>query len=157
MNETTLEEVSRIMDDFDLYDIRDILSEQIENSSGDYTSPVIDHFQPIYKSYLALNELKDQDQEDVEILRQRFYQICNMIINLITKKFNIDIDDEYLSSTKDLAGLCLAMYSFFVIDFYENVKEIAKNYEEIDKDLLDEEAINENFKEILINCCNKKN
>jgi hypothetical protein len=129
MNETVLGVVSDIMNSFDMPELYELFREQIENPEEFYTGPVIDHFQPLYRNYKMLDDIEDDDADDIRDARERFYEICIMIINMITKKFDIDIDPEYLNdSRKDVPGICLALYSFFVLDFYNNIYEILKNY-----------------------------
>lgn len=117
-------------------ELHGLFSEQIDNPEENYISPVINHFQPLYRNYMLLDDMKNEDIEDIKAARNKFLDVCKMVINMIEDKFNISIDEEYLNdNTKDLPGICLALYSFFVIDFYNNVYEIIRNY--LEKNLVE--------------------
>lgn len=136
MNETSMNVVSDILDSFQMNELHELFSEQIDNPSENYINPVINHFQPLYRNYMMLNDMKDDDIEEIKAARSKFLDICILIINMIEEKFNISIDEEYLNdNANDLPGICLALYSFFIIDFYNNVYEIIRNY--LEKNLIE--------------------
>lgn len=129
MNEIMLDTISEIVGSMNIGELHTLFTEQIINEEEDYISPVFDQFQPIYRNFLALSEIKEEDQDDVQIAREQFFKICRSIINLITEKFNIIIDPDYLDDNTDkVPGLTLSLYTFFILDFYSVVYEMIRNY-----------------------------
>lgn len=107
-----------------------VFYEQINNEEEDYTSPKVDHFSDIYNEYMnLLNSDEDLPQDSVSEIVDQFTQICTHIINYINQEFNTDIEvNSLMDSSSNLPGITKAVYIFFIIDFYNNIYQILKNY-----------------------------
>lgn len=133
-------EVSEILDAFDLNEITDLVKGQINdnNNTDDIGAIITDHFKPLfykYKKLVALNEdretliRKGVDEEVYQEAIDRFNKICWIFIDAICKKFNLELDEDWVSEKpKNLIGFTLALYSFFIIDFQQNVTYVTRNY-----------------------------
>ena len=121
-----------------LEDLRELLEvdsnialfyEQIMNEDEDYTSPKIDHFTELYQSFSEIFEDDTIPQDDLATVTDQFTQICCHIINYINEKFDTDIEIEsIMDSSHNLPGITKAMYQFFIVEFYDNILSIMKNY-----------------------------
>ena len=119
----------------DLHELLDVDSnatifyEQISNEDEDYTSPKVDHFTELYQSYTEILGQDDLPQDDVLTVTDQFTQICAHIINYINDEFNTDIEvDSIMDESHNLPGITKALYIFFIIDFYNNLLSLLKNY-----------------------------
>lgn len=131
MADIPLIEVSEIIDSFDLTEVAAVINSQIsvDDDEMQYTTPQIDHFKPVYVAYKRIINNPNVDPDDIEEAKERFYNICTIILNLIEKKFEFSIDDEWLNGhMSSIPAITLAFYSFFVIDFYYNMVEVVQNY-----------------------------
>ena len=88
MNETSMNVVSDILDSFQMNELHELFSEQIDNPSENYINPVINHFQPLYRNYMMLNDMND-DIEEIKAARSKFLDICILIINMIEEKLSL--------------------------------------------------------------------
>lgn len=130
MKDTALIEVSEILKEFNIDEISRIIEDQFNTnySEDSSTDSVVDHLKPLYYTYRTLTkqQLDEDTKKDAEI---RFYSVCNLFINAISKKFNLHIDHEWLDDNIGyLPGLTYSLYSFFIIDFSSNVYEVLLNY-----------------------------
>lgn len=106
-----------------------IFYEQINNEDEDYTSPKLDHFSELYDAYTDVMSDDSLSQDAMSEVTNQFTQICTHIINYINTEFNTDIEiDSLMDHSNNVPGIAKALYSFFVIDFYENILSIMKNY-----------------------------
>lgn len=119
----------------DLHELLDVESnstvfyEQITNDEEDYTSPKVDHFTELYNNYTEILGDESLPQDDVAEVTDQFTQICAHIINYINDEFNTDVEvDSLMDESHNLPGITKAFYSFFVVDFYNNVMSILKHY-----------------------------
>lgn len=120
----------------DMHELLDVDSnatvfyEQITNEDEDYTSPKVDHFSDLYSEYMnLLNSDEELPQEPLSEVVNQFTQICTHIINYINQEFNTDIEvDSLMDSASNLPGITKAVYTFFIIEFYENILQILRNY-----------------------------
>ena len=129
MQNTYNDTLSEIIGNFSISELKTLFEEQIENADEDYITSPKDHFQPIYNIYLSLDKMVDEDQDDIAIAKEKFIKICRMIIDLICDKFEFDIDPDYLDdNASKVPGICFALYTFFVLDFYTIVSEILTTY-----------------------------
>lgn len=151
-----------------LEDIRELLDvesnatvfyEQIHNEDEDYTLPKFDHFTELYQEFSDLiNSDEDYPQDSLSEIVNQFTQICVHIINYINHEFNTDIDIEPLTDTSStLPGITKALYNFFIINFYDNILQILKNYIIKNSDsLYNEFSELEQKKDIMTNYYKKK-
>ena len=103
--------------------------DQINNEDEDYTTPKVDHFTELYNSYSEIFEDENLHQDDLSTVIDQFTQICCHIINYINDKFNTDIEiDSIMDSSHNLPGITKAMYQFFILELYQNILSIMKNY-----------------------------
>lgn len=119
----------------DLHELMDeetnstVFYEQINNEDEDYTSPKIDHFSELYDSYTEVMSDDSLSQDAVSEVTNQFTQICTHIVNYINDEFNTDIEfDSLMDNSHNVPGITKALYRFFVIDFYDNILSIMKNY-----------------------------
>ena len=128
MLEASMSAITDILESFDVEEVSQLISDQILKREV-YTGVMVDQFQPIYANYKKLFNNPDVLEEELTDGIEKFDQICDAILGIIKEKFNVSIDDGWLS---DNAGskpaITLALYTFFVIDLYNNLREILFNY-----------------------------
>lgn len=106
-----------------------VFYEQITNDEEDYTSPKADHFTELYQDYTEVLGQEDLPQDDIAEITDQFTQICAHIINYINDEYNTDIEVEsIMDESHNLPGITKALYYFFIIEFYNNILSILKNY-----------------------------
>lgn len=106
-----------------------IFYEQISNDDNDYTSPKLDHFTELYENYTELLSDDSLPQDAISEVTDQFTQICIHIINYINTEFNTDIEiDSLTDSSHNIPGITKALYIFFIIEFYDNIQSMLKNY-----------------------------
>ena len=130
MKETSLLEVAEIMKTFDIIEITRLINDQINpNLSEDNSNNVVtDHFRSLYTTYAKLSKYKLDEEIKLEA-DNKFYDICRAFITAISRKFNLSIDSEWIDSNiENIPAFTLALYSFFVIDFSNNLYEVLLNY-----------------------------
>ena len=118
---------SNLLEEMDFDGLNRVIAEQILNRDGDYTTPEIDHLTDVYDHYCQFLEMEDIDENDRKMVSDRMTELFFIIITSINDVFDTDIDTEEIMG-KDLPGIALALYRFFVIDFYANIKSIMCNY-----------------------------
>ena len=127
-----MEMMGKLEDLHELLDVDENASlfyEQINNEDEDYTSPKVDHFTELYQDYSEIFEDENLPQDDLSTVIDQFTQICCHIINYINDKFNTDIEVEsIMDSSHNLPGITKALYQFFIIELYQNILSIMKNY-----------------------------
>lgn len=129
-SEKTFLEVSDILESFNIDEINKLIEEQITTDYNDdiYSDLLTNHLQPLYYNYASLTKY-DLDEETKSLAENKFVSICVAFLNAIVNRFKISIDTEWLSSHySDVPAITMFMYSFFVIDFQNNVYEILVNY-----------------------------
>ena len=128
VNPDTLQEVANILDDFDEPTIISLFKDQIIHDDS-YIKIPINHLEPLYLSYKKAVEIKDSEEDDIDQIRMRFQNICRSVIQFIEAKFNFDLDNDWLESQfGDLPAMTMALYRFFVIDFFYVILAVLNNY-----------------------------
>lgn len=128
MTEVRMSAISDILDSFDVTETSKLLEEQILNREM-YGELTTDQFQPLYINYNRL--VKSDDATDEEVLdgKSKFQQICMIILGLLKEQFGVELDDEWVDENmKDLPAVTMALYNFFVLDIFNNVYELCRNY-----------------------------
>lgn len=121
--------VANLLVDMNVDEYEKIFAKQIQNEDEDYTSPAIDHFAELYNRYSKIFDIEDIDEDDAAELARRFEKICHTVILCINSKFDTGVDVETICEIDgNLAGVTLAMYKFFIIDFQSNITSIMHNY-----------------------------
>jgi len=130
MKPTVIESVADILDTFNLDEITTLLHSQIAGNNEEIRSThPVDHFKPLYYKYRCIIDTEENSGEIIEETKKRFEEICNIMIDLITKKFHLIVDEEWKEDNVDtLPGLVMALYSFFVLDLPSNLQEVCLNY-----------------------------
>lgn len=130
MNRTVMYEVSQILDTFNLEEISKLLQSQLQiTESSDISIQTIDHFKPLYYKYQNIIKNEDTPEDIKEETTERFTNICNIFLSLLCKKFNFSIDEIWKNDhEKDLPGLVMSLYSFFVLDIASNIQEVCINF-----------------------------
>ena len=128
-NPDTMMEIANILNDFDEESLLDIFKSQIIDDNDSYTSLPVNQFQPLYLSYVNAKSIQNVDEDDILELDHRFQNICIGIIELISAKFGIEIDDEWISAHfNQLPAITVALYQFFVLDIFYIFLEVLNNY-----------------------------
>lgn len=144
MTDRTIADVSEILGEFDINEIRKMIRLQIPSNNTESTTRSIttDYFKPLYHKYKRA--IKYGDEEVSDEARIRFHDICMEIINQICTKFSLGIDESFLETHTDkLHMITMSLYSVFVLDFVRNLQTAITIT--IQKDI---EQICELFKEI---------
>lgn len=128
MRENILIEVSNILDTFNIAELSILIKEQIRDDTDDFTNITTNYFKPLYYNFAKLTKY-DLDEDIKRDAEDRFFEICQVFIDEICKKYNLQIDPEWVSSKyDDIPAITLALYSFFVLDFVQNIYEVTLNY-----------------------------
>lgn len=130
MKDSVLIEVSEILKAFNIEEITRLIEDQINTNYAEdnSTESMVNHLKPLYYTYANLTkyQLDDDTRKDAEI---RFYSVCRVFIDAISKKFGLEIDNEWLDdNVGNLPALTFALYSFYILDFASNVHEVLLNY-----------------------------
>lgn len=128
MKETVIYEVSEILDTFNIEEITKLLQSQIDVDE-DIGMLRVDHFKPLYYKYQSIINTESNEAEIKDQAKQKFLDICTIFLSIISKKFNINIDDNWLDDNyNNIPGLAMALYSFFVLDMESNIYDVCLNY-----------------------------
>lgn len=128
MPEISISAISDILDSFDVAEIRELFEDQILRRES-YSGIPIDQFQPLYINYNKLIKSEDADQDELREGEAKFDAICDILLATIEEKFDIQIDETYLEdNARNKPAIALALYNFFVLDLYSNIKELLRNY-----------------------------
>ena len=128
MEKTIIEDVSEILETFNLEEIKDLLKKQVDLTENIGTN-MTDYFMPLYFSYKSIIEAEENSQEMKYEATTRFNEVCNLFIDAICEKFHLEINDEWrMLHEMDLPGLVTAMYCFFIKDIVSNIQEVCINY-----------------------------
>ena len=101
------------MESFDEENLTDIFKTQII-SNDRYIDIQINHLAPLYIGYKKVMNIKSISDEDAENLKFKFENICMTIIKFICKKYNIEIDTEWLQTNlRNLPAITMCLYQFF--------------------------------------------
>ncbi len=128
MEPKTIEEVSEILDTFDIEDIASLLTKQLDLSEN-LSVTMTDYFKPLHHRYVQITN-DDSIPEDIKgEAKEKFFNVCRLFIAIICKKFDLTVDTEWMIDHEgDLPGLVTALYCFFVKDIVENIQEVCINY-----------------------------
>lgn len=128
MEPKTIEEVSEILDTFDIEDIASLLTKQL-NLSENLSVTMTDYFKPLHHQYVQIMN-DDSIPDDIKSeAKEKFLNICRIFIRIICNNFDLDIDQDWMIDHEgDLPGLVAALYCFFVKDMIGNIQEVCVNY-----------------------------
>lgn len=133
----TVEDISEILDTFNLVEIRDLLEKQVSINENDETSDRADYFTPLYYRYKQIMESEENPDDVKEEARKHFGDICRIFLSVLCNKFHLEIDEEWVIDNQEkLQGIVTAMYHFFVVDLTSNLQEVCLNYISKKKDEL---------------------
>ena len=136
LQEKILVEVSDILETFNIAEISLLIKDQINGDSDDFINITMDHFKPLYFNFAKLTKY-DLEEDIKDEAQNRFFGICEVFIEEICKKFQLEIDSEWIGTRyNDLPAITMSLYSFFVLDFTQNVYEVILNYIIKNKDLV---------------------
>lgn len=128
MSETSLLEISEIIDTFDMVEVIRLLNTQLNDLSYSTGDKSLDHFRPLYVAYTNLKEY-DMTEDDRKEAESRFYKICEAFLKIICNKFNITLDEAFISENyNNLPAITLSMYVFFVVDIKKNISTVLNSY-----------------------------
>ena len=128
MKQTIIEDVSEILNIFNLDEITQLLHKQI-NTNSSFGENRSDHFKPIFVEYNSIMEEESNTGEVKDEAQNRFNAICNIFIDLICNKFHLELDPEWKDDhMNELPGVVIALYDFFVVDIVNNLNEVLVTY-----------------------------
>lgn len=129
MTPTVIEDVSEILDTFNLGEITDLLKKQVSLSGDNPVSKMPDYFKPLYYKYLSIMDSEDNPQDIKDMATERFTEISTAFINIICERFELEIDQEWKDdNSTQLPGVATALYCFFVQDIVSNITEVCLSY-----------------------------
>lgn len=136
MEPKTIEDVSEILDTFDIEDIASLLMKQLDLSEN-LSVTMTDYFEPLHRHYVKITNDESIPDDVKSEAKEKFFNICRIFITIICKKFDLTVDTDWMIDREgDLPGFVTALYRFFVKDIIANIQEVCINY------------INKNRKEI---------
>ncbi|MCM1214011.1 MAG: hypothetical protein NC548_05775 [Lachnospiraceae bacterium] len=127
MTDSEMITVSNIMEELDFDGLNRTIGEQILNRDNDYITPQIDHLTEVYDHFCKLCEIEGVDRDDMTRVQDGMTELFLIILSSINDSFDTDINPEDIMG-KDLPGISVALYRFFVVDFYANLRSIMCNY-----------------------------
>lgn len=129
MKSTTIEDVSEILDTFDIDEISVLLERQIEMKEDGMLNNKTDYFHPVYLKYMSIisdDNVTEEIKLDAEV---KFRNVCDLFLDKLLSKFNTNLDpvwkEEHLN---DLPALVVSIYCFFVKDLTSNLQEVLIKY-----------------------------
>lgn len=128
MEPRSVEDVSEILDTFNIEDISSLLKSQMDLSEN-LSVNMTDYFHPIHLHYSKIvNDESIPDDLKAEA-KERFFNVCRIFINIISEKYNLTVDTDWMIDHEgDLPGFATALYCFFVRDITTNLYEVCTNY-----------------------------
>jgi len=127
MTDSEMITVSNIMEELDFEGLNRTIGEQILNRDADYITPQIDHLTEVYDHFCRLGEIEGVDPDEMTRVQNGMTDLFFVIITSINDIFETDIDAEEIMG-KDLPGIAVALYRFFVVDLYANLRSMMCNY-----------------------------
>ena len=130
MKQFIVDEISDILDMFNLEEISKLLDHQITvNNESEILSHTADYFKPLYYKYKQIMETEGNDEEIKASAKERFMTICLLFLSKICNTFNLTIDDTWKDDHyEDIPGFTMALYSFFILDLTSNLYDVCLNY-----------------------------
>lgn len=129
INDETIMSSYEVLDLFDTSEVQELINEQIpiENTNDTFLNVSRNYFAPIYIQYKR--SLSNTLEELVPEINKRFYDICNLYIERICKKFELELDKDWVNDNiNDLPAITITLYSFFYLDFKSNLQEVLLRY-----------------------------
>jgi len=128
MSEASLIEISEIIDTFDMVEVVRLLNTQLSDLSFNTGDNSLDHFRPLYVAYKNLKDY-DMTEDDRKEAEEKFYKICETFLKIICNKFDIMIDETFISENyNNLPAITLSIYVFFVVDIKKNISTVLNSY-----------------------------
>lgn len=146
MAQTAYLDISEILEAFDPEDVRVMIQDQLAHLDDDSCEIMTDNFKNFYVKYASLTQQRSEIGPDMyQEAQDRFFQICDIFIEEISKKLGFMVDQDYLNDHMDsIPAMTLPIYLFFVLDLRSNVTNVLLSF--IYKN---SEAIWETFKDRL--------
>lgn len=145
MGNSTILDVSEIIETFDPDDARVLVTNQLSMLDNDACEIMTDNFKMLYTRYASLKRENggDIDPELFEQAEDRFFDICDIFIEEISKKFGFTVGDDYLNENHHMVpSIALPLYLFFVLDLRSNLFNVLLSYISTNRD-----AIADTFKD----------
>lgn len=128
MNSRTIEDVSEILDTFNLEEISSLIEKQLDLSEN-LSVTMTDYFKPLYYHFQQIMNDESTDDELKDSAVGQFHEVCKLFIRIISNKFDLSLNDEWMYNHEgDLPGIANALYCFFVKDLSSNIQEVCMNY-----------------------------
>ena len=157
MEPKSIEDVSEILDSFNIGDISSLLEKQLDLSEN-LSVNMTDYFKPLHLHYTRVMEDPSIPDDVKGETKERFFNVCRTFIKIISEKFNLVVDTNWMIDHEgDLPGLATALYNFFVKDIVENIQEVCINYIQKNKAELFEMFEEWKNKKYSMTLVNKKN
>lgn len=131
MRDNVLIEISDILSSFDINEISRLIKDQINSDyeNDPSTDILTDQFSPLYISYSKIMNNNNYSSEVKSEVEKYFNEICEIFLSCICEKFHLNINQDWKEDNfKNIPGITMALYNFFVLDFEKNLYEVILNY-----------------------------
>lgn len=130
MAQTAYLDISEILETFDPEDVRTMIQDQLALLDDDACEIMTDNFKLLYVKYASLLQQRDQIGPDMfQEAQDRFFQICEIFIEEISKNIGFTVDTDYLNDHMgNIPAITLPIYLFFVLDLRSNLTNVLLSF-----------------------------
>lgn len=106
--------------------INEEITEQVENPFLNKINFLDEYFD----EYDDLVEQYDENPDMMNKLESDAKDFCGEVLNLIDKKFNLDLDEDIVSgySVDEIRSITYSLYDFFIVSYVKNLKKFFVKY-----------------------------
>ena len=106
--------------------INEEITEQVENPFLNKINFLDEYFD----EYDDLVEQYDENPDMMNKLESDAKDFCGEVLNLIDKKFNLDLDEDTVSSysVDEIRSITYSLYDFFIVSYVKNLKKFFVKY-----------------------------
>lgn len=157
MEPKAIEDVSEILDTFNISDVSSLLEKQLDLSEN-LSVNMTDYFKPLHLQFSKIMNDESIPDDIKSDAKERFLNVCRIFIRIIADKFELEVDTEWMIDHEgDLPGFANVLYCFFVKDIISNIQEVCINYINTNKKEIFEIFEERKNKKDSITLVNKKN
>lgn len=157
MEPKAIEDVSEILDTFNISDVSSLLEKQLDLSEN-LSVNMTDYFKPLHLQFSKIMNDESIPDDIKSDAKERFLNVCRIFIRIIADKFELEVDTEWMIDHEgDLPGFATVLYCFFVKDIISNIQEVCINYINTNKKEIFEIFEERKNKKDSITLVNKKN
>ena len=130
MAQTAYLDISEVLEAFDPEDVRTMIQDQLALLDDDACEIMTDNFKMLYVKYASLTQQQSEIGPDMyQEAQERFFHICEIFIEEISKKLGFTIDHDYLNDNMaNIPAMTLPIYLFFVLDLRSNVTNVLLSF-----------------------------